>query len=70
MNNNRGVALVFCLVVVAILAVLSSSMFSRSISERKMSERSVTTNEALWVAEAGLAEGIDHIFDAGSVLNG
>ncbi|MFH1868540.1 MAG: hypothetical protein ABH843_06170 [Candidatus Omnitrophota bacterium] len=70
MNNKRGVALVFCLVVVAILAVLSSSMFSRSISERKMSERSVTTNEALWVAEAGLAEGIDHIFDAGSVLNG
>ena len=44
--------------VISVLAVLSSSLFSQSINESSMVERYLYTNEALWVAEAGLAEAI------------
>lgn len=54
---KRGIALVFSLIAIAVLTVLGVASISRSVSERYLAQRSVESNQAFWLAEAGVEDG-------------
>ncbi|MBN1913552.1 MAG: hypothetical protein JW788_04040 [Candidatus Omnitrophica bacterium] len=59
--NKRGVALILCLLVLAVLFVLASSFFLKSVNENNFVKRYINSTRAFWVAEAGVAEAIRSI---------
>jgi len=61
--NKKGAALIISLLLVAVLAVLSSALYSKSINENHLARRYVDTIRAFWLAEAGIAEGLKNLPD-------
>jgi hypothetical protein len=59
--NNKGAVLVFGLVIILVLSVLSASFYYKSINENNLNKRYTESIRAFWLAEAGIAEAIDHI---------
>jgi type II secretory pathway pseudopilin PulG len=55
-GGKRGVVLLLALVVFLILSVLAAAFFTRTISENNLVRRYVSSTQALWYAEEGLAE--------------
>jgi hypothetical protein len=54
--NRRGVALILCYTVIAVLTLLGSVFLFRSVSEGNVAVRHVNSVQAFWSAEAGLAQ--------------
>ncbi len=54
--NNRGFALIFGFTIIAVLAILAGATLSRSISEVRLTQEYTESNQAFWLAEAGLAQ--------------
>jgi len=67
--NKRAVALLLGLIVVLVLSVLSAAFFSRSISEHNLVRRYVSSTQALWFAEKGLADAAAQLPSASSLGN-
>lgn len=59
--NKRGIALIFCVLVILVIAVLSSSFFSKVINENNLVNRYINTIRAFWAAEAGIAQAINSL---------
>jgi len=55
MVNNRGVILVYSLLVTMILSILLGSLYSNSINENLQANQYVNSMRAFWLAEAGIA---------------
>lgn len=55
MVNNRGIVLVYSLLVTMVLSVLIGSLYFNSINENLQANQYVTSMRAFWLAEAGLA---------------
>lgn len=62
--NKRGIALIFSLLVIMVLSILLSSFFIKSINENNLVKRYVGSLEALWAAEAGVADTIQQSLPA------
>ncbi|MGE5308306.1 MAG: hypothetical protein ACM3OC_04415 [Deltaproteobacteria bacterium] len=58
MDNRRGSALIFGLLVVTFLTIAGAGFFYASINESKMTRRSVDSTKAFWAAEAGAAQAV------------
>jgi len=56
--NKRGVALIISFMVIAVLVILGSATISSSMSERFISQRYTESNQAFWLAEAGVASAL------------
>lgn len=56
--NKKGVALIFALAVVTILAVLATVTVSRSVNEGNIAQRYLSSTQAFWAAEAGVQKAI------------
>jgi Tfp pilus assembly protein PilX len=54
--NRQGVALIFTLLVLMVLAILSASFFLKTINESNLVKRQVASTQAFWLAEAGVAQ--------------
>jgi len=52
--KKKGMALILAMVVIAVLATLSTVMVSRSVSERLAAQRHTESSQAFWLAEAGI----------------
>jgi hypothetical protein len=61
MANKKGIALIMSLFIVIFLAVLMAPFFIKSTNEGSLVRRYVDSTRALWLAEAGLAEGVRHL---------
>lgn len=61
MNRKRGAVLVMGLFIVLALSLLSSAFYFKTINENTLSKRHVASMRAFWLAEAGLAEGIQQL---------
>ncbi len=59
--NNKGAVLVFGLAIILVLSVLSSSFYYKSINENNLNKRYTESIRAFGLAEAGLAEAVDHL---------
>lgn len=59
--NNRGSALLLSYMTVAFLTTLSSAFIARSVSEANLAKRQVASEQALWIAEAGLNDALVNI---------
>ncbi len=57
-KNNRGIVLVFALLITLVLSVLSTSFYLQNINENKLARRSIDSMRAFWLAEAGVAQAI------------
>lgn len=55
MANNRGVVLVFSLLVTLVLSILLGSLYLTSVSENQQANQYVNSMRAFWLAEAGIA---------------
>jgi hypothetical protein len=55
MVNNRGVILIYSLLVTMVLSILVGSIYSSSVSENLQANQYVNSMRALWLAEAGIA---------------
>lgn len=55
MVNNRGVVLVYSLLVTMVLSVLLGSLYLGSINENLQAKQYVNSLRAFWLAEAGIA---------------
>jgi len=55
MVNNRGVVLVYSLLITVVLSILLGSLYLSSISENKQANQYINSIRALWLAEAGIA---------------
>jgi hypothetical protein len=56
--NKRGVALLFCYIVMVVLATLGAAFLSNSLSEKNFTLRFVHSTRAFWLAEAGIHKGL------------
>ena len=54
--NKRGVALILAYTVIMVLTILASAFLGRIISENDLSRRNISSSQAFWIAEAGLAQ--------------
>lgn len=54
--NKRGVALIFCYLVITVLTVLSTAYVTRSVSEGNMSRSYADSVQAFWITEAGMSQ--------------
>jgi Tfp pilus assembly protein PilX len=59
--DKKGSVLIFGLLVVTVLSVLTTSFFYKSINENNLTQRYLDSTRALWLAEAGIAEGMRHL---------
>ncbi len=57
-NNSKGIVLIACYLVIAVVLILGSGLLARSISESRIAEREKTSIQAFWLAEAGIQSGI------------
>jgi Tfp pilus assembly protein PilX len=60
-KNKRGIAFVFAFVMIMVLLVLSSSFYLRNVSDANLIRRSTESMRAFWLAEAGVAEGLQSL---------
>lgn len=58
LTNNNGIAAVLGLIVILVLAILSSAMLMRGVGGSRRTEVFVDENRAFWVAEAGIAKAL------------
>ncbi len=65
--NKKGFALVVSLLTVLALSILLAGFFLKSINEKHLAERYANSIKAFWLAEAGIAEGINNL--PGNVSN-
>src|SRR5512143_2385740 len=70
-NNKKGIALIISLIIVVFLTIILTPFFVKSANEGNLVKRYVNSTRALWLAEAGLAEGVRHLPNnvSGSVDN-
>ncbi|MCX5668541.1 MAG: hypothetical protein NTX89_00240 [Candidatus Omnitrophica bacterium] len=54
--NNRGVVLIFSLLVASILSILLVAFYFQSINENQFATRYADSTRAFWLAEAGVAK--------------
>ena len=59
--NRQGVALIFTLLVLMVLAILSASFFLKTINESNLVKRQVASTQAFWLAEAGVAQAFSNL---------
>ncbi len=59
--NKRGSALLLSYMTVAFLTTLSSAFIAKSVSESNMAKRHVASEQAFWIAEAGLNDALYNI---------
>jgi len=52
--NKKGIALILGFIVIAVLAIFGATVISRSISETRVVKRHTESNQAFWLAEAGI----------------
>jgi hypothetical protein len=71
MANKRGIALIMSLFILVFLAVLMAPFFIKSANENSLVKRYINSTRALWLAEAGMAEGVRHLPNntSGSINN-
>jgi len=62
--TKRGVVLIFSLLVVLFLTIILGSFFLRSINENNLVRRSVSSTQAFWAAEGGIAQAIRNLPDS------
>lgn len=58
MKHNRGIILVACYLVIAVLLVLGGAFISRSVSENRFAKREKDAIKALYIAEAGIEQAL------------
>ena len=68
--NKRGVALILSYMVIGVLTVFGSIFVSRSVTESNIARRYLNSTRALWIAEAGLAEGYNNQVSTGGISFG
>lgn len=56
--NNRGSILLIAYIVIIVLTVLGGTLIMRSIAENRLALRYSGSNKALWLAEAGVQQGL------------
>lgn len=56
--NNRGSILIISYIVIIVLTILGGSLIMRSIAENRIALRYSGSNKALWLAEAGIQQGL------------
>ena len=56
--NKRGAALIISYMVIAVLTILSGAFMLSSISESKISNNYFQSNQALWLADAGIQKAV------------
>lgn len=61
--RKKAFALIFSLIVVAVLVVLGIATFSRSISEGRLAQRELESTQAFWAAEAGVNNALNALRD-------
>ena len=52
--NKKGIALILGFIVIAVLTIFGATVISRSISETRVVKRHTESNQAFWLAEAGI----------------
>lgn len=57
--NKKGSVLIVVLLVVVALSILSTAIMSRSISENNIARKSLDSNQAFWLAEAGISRAVN-----------
>lgn len=60
-KKEKGIILIFSLLVVFVLSALLASLYFQSINENLLARRSVDSIRAFWLAEAGIAQAINNI---------
>lgn len=58
MKHNRGIILVACYLVIAVLLVLGGAFISQSVSENRFAQRGRDAIKALHIAEAGIEQAL------------
>ncbi len=54
--NKRGIVLIICYMVIAVLTILGAAFLIRSISERSIASKYFDSTQAFWLAEAGVSD--------------
>lgn len=67
--GKRAVVLVFSLLVVLVLSIMVFAFFSKSLNENNLVKRYVASKRAFWLAEAGVAQGINNLPSLGLVTS-
>jgi len=65
--NKRGIVFLLGLVVFVVLSVLAAAFFTKTISENNAVRRQVSSTQAFWFAEEGLAEATKQLPLTGSL---
>jgi len=61
MANKKGFALIMSLLILVFLSIIMASFFIKSANENNLVKRYISSTRALWLAEAGIAEGVRHL---------
>ncbi len=56
--NKRGIALIICYIVIAVLTILGAAFFMGSVSESNVASRYLDSTRAFWLAEAGVSQAL------------
>ncbi|MBU1125124.1 MAG: hypothetical protein KKC84_03785, partial [Candidatus Omnitrophica bacterium] len=56
--NNKGIAMIFGFIIIAILTILASAIISRSVNEGSIAKRYLESTQAFWLAEAGVQQAV------------
>ena len=65
--SKRGIALFFTLLITLVLLILLSSFFYKTFNENNLLRRYVSSTEALWAAERGVADAMANLPGTGSI---
>ncbi|MFA6282490.1 MAG: PilX N-terminal domain-containing pilus assembly protein, partial [Candidatus Omnitrophota bacterium] len=57
--NKKGTILIIVLLVVVVLSLLGSAIISRSVSENRLAQINLESNQAFWLAEAGVSRAMN-----------
>lgn len=61
MLNKKGIVLILIFSTIAVLSVIGAVMMARSVGERSHVKRAEESNQAFWLAEAGINRGLAEI---------
>ena len=70
MHKKRGIALIIALLVIMVLAILTTALLSRSVTESRNTWRFVYAANAFWLSEAGIQRGLYEINNSGGSWTG
>ncbi|MFA4888654.1 MAG: hypothetical protein WC628_03640 [Candidatus Omnitrophota bacterium] len=59
--NRKGIILIACYMVIAVLMILSTAFVARSVSGSRIAQRYANSTQAFWLAEAGAARAIKNL---------